>query len=211
MSKKQIVVVLVLLSITAFSCSKVKKLENDITFKKFIPFLTLNPIDSISKLYNTSCSEFIPYPFDSVESVEIDIDKNGENDFRFTYSTSYNFVSSSDSCRNHNSRIVLKALGVGNSILVDDKTTERIHVFGVNDEINNEYQLSSNAFIYLDDDAYSEEIAIESGNKYLGVKMFSGSLGWIKVFHKIDTFSFSIMEHALNRTMQLNINAGQKQ
>ncbi|WP_107039489.1 hypothetical protein [Brumimicrobium mesophilum] len=207
---KQVLFLLVLISLIAFSCKKLKKLENDITTEKFIPSLTLNPVDSAVQLYTPSCGEFIPFPFDSVQSIEIDIDKNGENDYSFTYTTAYNFISTSDSCKNHNSKVEVKALGIGNNIFVENKVNKKAKVFEEGEEIDNSNHLSSNAIIFQDDGLSSEEISMENGNKYIGVKLFSGSVGWIKVYHRRDSFDFSIMEHALNKTVQLTIKAGHR-
>lgn len=207
---KQTIFLLLSIGLIAFSCNKVKKLEDEISFRKFLPFLTLNPVDSVVQLYG-SCDEFIPFPFDSVQSVEIDIDKNGENDFRFTYTTNYNFINSTDSCRNHNSSVIVKALGIGNNVVVENKTTKKAKMFEADDKIGKDYFLSSDAFIYLDNPNLADTINMGAGNKYIGVKMFSGSLGWIKVFHRRDTFNFSVMEHAINNNFHLDIKAGQKQ
>lgn len=199
----------VLVSVLAFSCNKLTVMEDEISFKKYVPFLTLNPADSSGQIYSTNCSETIPFPTDSIESVEVDIDKDGQNDYRFTYATNYMFVSAQDSCENHNSSILVKALGIGNYIFLEDENSEKISVFEKDNKITNANLTGTNAIVFLDHASSNEEITLETGNKYLGVKLAAGGLGWIKVFHDRTNFTFSIIEHAYNRNIHMDIKAGQ--
>ena len=208
---KRYLFILGIIGIITFSCDKVEKLKDDISFRKYIPHLILNPTDSVAKIYAPNCSESIPFPTDSSQSILIDVDKDGLNDFKFTYFTSYNFVSSIDSCENHNSKIVVEAIGSENRVIVDEDNPENVRVFAVDDEIKISSSIADNATIFLEDASISEDVILESGNKYLGVKLASNTVGWIKVYHDRETLKFAILEHAFNRTFQLNIKAGQKQ
>jgi hypothetical protein len=208
---KRYLFILGIIGMITFSCHKVKKLKDDISSRKYIPQLVLSPADSVATIYSPTCSESIPFPTDSTQFVLIDVDKDGFNDFKFTYSASYNFVSSIDSCENHNSQIVVEAIGSENRVIVDEDNAENVRVFAVDDEIKISSSIAVNATIFLDDASISEDVILETGNKYLGVKLASNTVGWIKVYHDRGTFRFAILEHAFNRTFQLNIKAGQTQ
>lgn len=199
-----------MITIIASSCDKVEELKDEISFRLYDPYLELNPADSVAKIYAPSCYELIPSPSDSVVSVAIDVDKDGFNDFEFTYSTYYKNVSPFDACENHNSSIKVKAFGVENRILVEDVIFSKVRVYSIDDELSMSNPVSSEAVIYLDDASSSEAVTLESGNKYIGVRLASGRIGWIKIAHKLETFTFTIMEHAYNKNLLLNIKAGQK-
>lgn len=208
---KRVLLILGIISLLVFSCDKVKEISDDISAVKYNPSLILNPADSVSKIYAPNCTESIPFPTDSTVSVFIDVDKDGLNDFKFSYSTYYNFVSVLDSCENHNSEIIIEAIGAENKIIVDEEHPENVRVYAVDDEIQISSSIADKATVFLNDASIPEDVILESGNKYLGVKLASNRKGWIKVYHDFDLFKFAIVEHAYNRTFQLNIKAGQKQ
>mgnify|MGYP001252835318 CR=1 FL=1 len=207
---KRYLFILGLIGIIASSCDKVKELKDEISSYKYNPQLVLNPVDTVSVRY-THCSEPIPFPSDSIQSLEIDIDNDEINDFRFTYSTSFNFVSSMDSCENHNSRIVIEAIGIDNKILVKENASDQVRILGYDELIVNTNLVASSATIFLEDASAPDDITFESGNKYIGVRLSSNRMGWIKFYHDRASFKFTVLQNAYNDNFHLNIKAGQIQ
>lgn len=216
-------ILLSLIGLFTLSCekSKLKKMKDDISWRKYDPFLVLKPADSVGQISNFGCVKPFHYPSDSTVSVEVDVNKDGQNDYRFTYSTFYNLISPSDSCKNYSSIIKVKAIGVGNSVLISNSDNlNKLQVFERDQKIPNGSKLAAEGILLRDNISGSVDIAIEpeievepefqSGNKYIGVQLFGGETGWIKFFHTKDSISFSIMEHAYNRNIHLDIQAGQK-
>lgn len=200
-------------SLFVFSCDKteLKKMEDDISYRKHIPFLVLSPADSVGEISNFQCTKAFPFPSDSTVSIEMDFDQDGQNDYRFTYTTNYELMSTIDSCQNYSSIIEVKGLGSGNKILIEDKPAGNLQVFEQNDKIPKASKLANEAVVFLDGFNGTGNVDLENGNKFIGVKLSSGGFGWIKFFHSKDSISFSIMEHAYNRNIHMKIKAGQTQ
>ena len=207
---KRYLFILGLISLMTFSCDKVTKLEDDISFRKHNPYLILKPLDRVGQISTSECTKPFPFPSDSTQSVEIDMNQDGNNDFEFTYSTRYEAISPNDSCMNYSSSIVMKSIDFKNNILLKNKSTEEIQLFEEGSKVSNNLKASTKAIIYLDDAINSEHFEIDNGNQYIGIKMFTGGYGWIKLFHRKDSMSFAIMEHAYNNTIDFTIKAGQK-
>lgn len=201
---------LILTGLLLLSCNKIKKMESDIIYNNFYPHLILNPADSTAQLFQ-NCTEFIPYPSDSTQWIEIDINNDDIKDFRFTYSSYYQFVSETDSCKNHNSKIEISALGIGKSILVLDKETKKVKSFDADQKVNASAPTTNHATIYLDDHSAPEQIPFSDKSKYIGVQLSNGCYGWIKVLHNKDLFSFSIMGKAYQNNIHMDLIAGQKE
>lgn len=206
---KRYLFVLGLIGIIVSSCGKVEELKDEISSYKYNPQLVLNPADSASMLYSPHCSEAIPFPTDSMQSLEIDVDNDGLKDFKFTYTTRYEFVSSVDSCENHNSIILMEAIGLENKILVKEEASDQIRVLAHDDLITKTSSVASEAYIFLEDAAFSEDIVLESGNKFIGVRLASNRMGWIKVYHDRANFKFTVLQNAYNDNFHLDIRAGQ--
>ncbi|PWH85278.1 hypothetical protein [Brumimicrobium oceani] len=206
---KQYLIFLVLIAFIVSSCDKVKELKDEISSHKYSPQLVLKPVDSLSRIYSPHCSELIPFPLDSAESLEIDVDNDGLKDFKFTYTTHYEFVSSVDSCENHNSSILMEAIGLENKIIVKEEAMNQVRVLAQDDLISNTSSVSSNAFIFLEDAEVAEDVVLESGNKFIGVRLSSNRMGWIKVYHDRSIFKFTVLQNAYNSNFHLDIKAGQ--
>lgn len=205
---KKYIFALGLFSLLLFSCGKMTEVKDEISFRKYKPYLVLQPADSVTHFPDETCDKAIPFPLDSVVSESLDINKDGQDDFKMTYTTSYQ-SSPINSCENYSSTLEAKALLPGHLILVNNVTTKKIQVFEKNEEIPNNSKYAENGFIYLDQPDNSEYFEIGNGNKYLGIRLKDGETGWIKVFHQKDSLKFTIMEHAYNKTTILDIKAGQ--
>ena len=203
---------LLVFSLFILSCDKtnLKKMEDDISYKKYSPYLALNPVDSVGQISNSKCIRSFPFPSDSTTFVEIDIDKDGQNDFRFTYTTNYDLISATDSCENYSSIIEAKGIGVGNNVLIENDITERLQIFEEDDKIPNTSKLANEAIVFLEDFTESENVEFGKGNKYIGLKLDLGGFAWIKCFHTKDSIRFSIMEYGYNNNIHMDIKAGQK-
>lgn len=205
------ILIFVLIGFIALSCDKVEKMEDDIAYKGFNPYLLLNPADSVGHISNSTCSKSFPFPADSSVSLTIDIDHDGVDDFSFTYSTSYNLVSPSDSCYNYSSKISVQGTGIGNNILVKDKNTTQISAYELDSPVIAASLSSYNAIIYFDNASGSNSFDFDEGNKYIGFQLANGKYGWMRVFFEKDDFSFTIMDYAYNNNVHLGIKAGQKE
>lgn len=208
---KRITILLALFSLIALSCDKITPIEDEIVYRKYSPYLVLKPADSVGQITVFQCEKAFPYPSDSSVSVNVDLDKDGIDDFSFTYTTRFLQINAMDSCENYRSKIEMKSLDLNNSILVENTNNNKIRIFNEDNNIPGPGATGAkSAIIHLDEGSASTDFSIEDGNKYIGVNMYPGGYGWIKVFHQKDSLSFTIMEHAFNATFNLNIKAGQK-
>lgn len=190
------------------ACGKVEKLEPDISFRKYNPNLRLNPVDSLSYMYNSNCFEYLPFPTDSTQSIRIDVDKDEIDDFEFTYTTFYAYQNSVDSCENYNSSISIKAIGASNKVIVEDEFKQQVLIFEQGDDIEKTNTVSDSAIIFLDDYSAEEQYPLSAGNKLIGVRLTGNKMAWIKVAYHKEELAFSIIEHAYNDNFHLGITAG---
>lgn len=207
---KNSVFILGLIGLLMSSCDKEINTKYEIFYKKYNAALVLNPADSVGQISNVHCEKFFPFPSDSTESVEIDVNEDGVNDYRFTYTTNYELISATDSCENYGSRIVMQALGIGNSILIENNTSNNLQFFELDDRIPNNSKNATTATIFSDNFQNHDNIELGGGYKYIGISSFSGGFGWIKVSYKENSLTFSIFEHASNSKLNSNIKAGYK-
>lgn len=195
-----------------FACEEeVTKMKDEISYRKYAEFKVLNPADSVGYISNLQCQKAFPYPSDSVVSVEVDMDLDGENDFQFSYTTAFNAISTTDSCKNYSSKIEVKALGIGNNVMVDKIQTDRIQIFQEEEKIPRQSKLSGSAYLFLDDSAPTvNNIDLEAGNQYMGIQLMEGGKGWIKFYYTADSIRLTLMEQAYNHNIHFDIKAGQK-
>ena len=185
------------------------ELKDKIIYLDLNPDLTLHPVDSVGFHPSGLCQEVIPFPTDSTVIVYLDVNQDGENDFRFTYSTFYEWVSASSPCANYNSTVQVSGLTTENKIKVANEDMYEISILENGDLINADQLFASNAIIYRDYAMASLYFGDLSGEGFIGVKLSSGELGWIKLNFEKESFTCTIMEYGYNETINAKITAGQ--
>lgn len=189
------------------ACNKDK--NNLITYIDLNPDLILLPADSVGNHPSGLCQEKIPFPTDSVVTVELDINQDGINDYIFTYSTSYDWVSASSPCANHNSTLQVSGIGADNKIMVANTDMNEISVLAGGDLISSNQLFSTNAIIYRDNAMGFLYFGDFLGEGYMGFKLSGGELGWIKLNFQRDLFKCSILEYGYNQNANSQIKAGE--
>jgi hypothetical protein len=193
------------------SCDKDSdnELKDKIIYLDLTPDLVLHPVDSVGLHPSGFCNEKIPFPTDSTVLIDLDINQDGEDDFRFTYSTFYEWVSASSPCANYNSTLQVSGLTVENKIKVANEDMNEISILKNGDIIDADLLYASNAIIYRDNAMAFLNFGDFSGEGFIGVKLSSGELGWIKLNFEKDSFTCTIMEYGYNETVNSQITAGQ--
>ncbi len=182
---------------------------DDIVYSDLDPNLILHPVDSFGLHPSGLCQEIIPYPSDSLESVELDMDGDGVNDFRFTYQTYFHFVSAGlPPCEYYNSSVTVYALNTGYAIATHEPYNQA-EFFVQDDTIDSSLTYTSNGYIFYV--AYGGWFSLDSltGEGFIGVILADNKLGWIKLSFDKNTFTFIIMAYGFNNTAGLEIKAGQ--
>jgi len=203
------IILIVLTSLMISSCVKDKDLTDEIIFVDLNPDLILNPVDSVGLHPSGLCQQVIPFPSDSIISTDIDINQDGQNDYRFTFTNFYEWVSASYPCANYNSIVQINALINGNKVVIANEEMHDIKVLNCNDNINKKDLFYDNAFIYRNVAMGNLYFGDFSGEGYIGFKLSNGELGWIKINFQKDYFLCIILEYAYNKNVASDINAGQ--
>ncbi len=208
---RQILLIIGFISMIIISCDKEKEpeLKDKIIHLDLTPDLTLHAVDSVGFHPSGLCQEVIPFPSDSTVIVDLDINLDGDSDFRFTYSTFYEWVSASSPCANYNSTLEVSGMNADNKIMVANEDIHEISVLENGDLINTDQLFSDNAIIYRDNAMAFLYFGDFSGEGFIGIKLFGGELGWIKLNFQKDSFTCAIMEYGYNKTINSQIAAGQ--
>lgn len=201
------------MSVIILSCDKAKvaDLQDKIVYVDLTPDLVLHPVDSVGQHPSGFCYEYIPFPTDSIQNVDLDIDQNGVNDFRFTYTTFFQFVSASNPCTNYNSSLVVKGLSAENNIRVKNLEMDEVCVLDTGDLIKSNQLFSNNAVIFRDYASNFLNYDDFAGEGFIGVKFSGGKIAWIKLDFQKNSFTCTIMEYGYNETKNNQIAVGQKE
>jgi hypothetical protein len=201
------------MSVIILSCDKAKvaDLPDKIVYVDLTPDLVLHPVDSVGLHPSGFCDEFIPFPTDSIQKVDLDMNQDGVNDFRFTYTTFYESVSGSNPCANYNSTLEVKGLSAENNIRVKNLNMDEVCVFQMGDLINSNQLFSNNAVIFRDNATSFLNYSDFSGEGFIGVKFSGGELAWIKLDFQKNSFTCTVMEYGYNETKNNQIAVGQKE
>jgi hypothetical protein len=193
------------------SCNKDSEdvLTNKIMYIDLNPDITLHPVDSIGLHPSGLCQEIIPFPSDSTVIVNLDINQDGVNDFRFTYSTFYEWVSASSPCSNYNSTLQVDGLSSTNKIKVENEDKHEVSILENGDVINTNQLFANNAILYRDNTMSFLNFGEFSDERFIGIKLSSGELGWIKLNFQKNSFTCTILECGYNETKNAQITAGQ--
>jgi len=207
-----------LISVIIISCNKDadveltepdNELKSTIFYQDLSPDLTLSPVDSVGTHPSGLCLEIIPFPSDSTVTVDLDINQNGIDDFRFTYSTFYEWVSASNPCSNFNSKLEISGLTVENKIMIANEDMNEISVLESGELISTDNLFSDNAIIYRDYAQAFLYFGDFTGEGFIGIKLEGGELGWIKLNFQKGSFTCTIMAYGYNETINSQITAGQ--
>lgn len=183
-----------------------EKAPDDIIYQDLNSNLILHPVDSFGSPYQ--CSKPIPIPRDSVETINLDVNGDGVDDFKFIYYTYYMRFSTSNPCRNHHSGVRIDGLNPETKIAGVGEYPH-IKVFDLNDTIGSELTYSQSATVFMDIAASPANYYGFEGTGYVGIKLPDSGYGWMKVSFDGSTFTFNVMEYALNNTLNSSIMAGQ--
>ncbi|PKR82015.1 hypothetical protein CW751_01370 [Brumimicrobium salinarum] len=193
------------------SCKKInsiKKLEDDIVFKMFNPYLSLTPTDSVIEITSSDC--FIPYHKDTSARIFLDFDHDGTDDYEMIYSIHYDSISE-DSCMNYHSKITFKSAVFGHTVFVTDKNTNKVMFYDDKQPIVNTSVTSANQAIIYDNSPNNSFTDADKENNIIGFQLLNGKVGWLKFFLLKDQFQLKMIEYAYNDQVQLKIKAGQKE
>ena len=208
---RQIFIIIGFISMTIISCNNDSdnELKDKIIYLDLTPDLSLHPVDSVGLHPSGLCQEIIPFPTDSTVIVDLDINQDGVDDFRFTYSTFYEWVSASSPCANYNSTLQIGGLTAENKIKVANEDMHEVSILENGDLINVDQLFASNAIIYRDNTMGFLYFGDFSDEGFIGVKLSGGELGWIKLIFQKDSFTCTVMEYGYNETINSQITAGQ--
>jgi len=208
---KHFFLIIGVISMIIISCDEETEteLKDKIIYVDLSADLTLHPVDSVGFHPSGLCQEVIPFPSDSTVIVDLDINQDGDDDFRFTYSTFYEWVSASSPCANYNSTLQVSGLKADNKIMVANEDMNEISVLENGDLINSDQLFSDNAIIYRDNAMAFLYFGDFLGEGFIGFKLSGGELGWIKLDFQKDSFTCEIMEYGYNETINSQMTAGQ--
>lgn len=203
----------VFFSITVISCDKdsAGNFKDKIVYQDLSPDLILHPVDSQGFHPSGFCQEIIPFPSDSTVIVDLDINHDGDYDFRFTYSTFFELVSASSPCANYNSVLHVKGLSAEEKIKVANEDMREISILEKGDFIEADQLYANHAIIYRDNEMAFLYFGAFAGEGFIGIKLSGGELGWIKLNFQKDSFLCTIMEYGYNEAINSEIMAGQKE
>ncbi len=201
------ILIFVLICSMLISCKR--DVSDNIIYIDLKPDLILHPVDSVGMHPSGLCQEVIPFPSDSTLKVDLDIDKDGIDDFRFTYTTFYEWVSASNPCANYNSTLQIAGLLTENKIFIENENMREVRVLEKGDLICANQLSANNAIIYRDNSMSSLNFEDFSGEGFIGFKLSDGELGWIKLDFQKDSFTCTILEYGYNEVINSQITAGQ--
>lgn len=200
------------LFIIVFSCDK----ENIITKPDNILFtdiddVTVTSLDSLVYYLHWSGDCYIPYPKDSVAHFDLDINNDGQLDFRISHSHWYGShlpVSPSSVCTPYNNYSI-EISSPDNEICADASGYLEPFQLKTGDRLDNDLFWASRVYVYLL--SATAMYFYESKSDYLGVRVSKNDsvyYGWILM--EFTPYQFTIKEYAINLTGNNPIIVGQK-
>ncbi len=197
---------LVLLCCALIACKKEKP---DIQSRVLNPYYTLHPVDSFDLHPSGMCQEVIPFPTDSTASITLDVDQDGNPDFKFTYTNQYQLVSENNPCANYNSVVKVQGINPQQKIAVTSLSTNTISPLPYDENISTLDLFSNAATIYRDDASLTTNFKDFNGDGYIAIQLANGSLGWIKLRFDYTSFTLEIQSVGYNKTSGSALKAGQ--
>jgi hypothetical protein len=208
---KSLKITFITLFFVVFSCDK----ENIITKSDNILFtdiddVTVTSLDSLVHYLHWSGDCYIPYPRDSVAHFDLDINNDGQFDFRISHSHwfgSYLFSPSSFCSNYDNYEIAISS--IDNEICADATGFYEPFQLNIGDRLDNDLFWASSVNVYLR--SATAMYFYESKSDYLGVKVNKNDsvyYGWILM--EFTPYQFTIKEYAINLTGNNSIIVGQK-
>ncbi|MCT4622751.1 MAG: hypothetical protein N4A46_03940 [Schleiferiaceae bacterium] len=210
---KYLVTILCLVSLLLCSCKKETQqqpppapLFDSIMYSNPEPDLLVSAVDSVYSLPLNPCT-CIPAPDNGIDFTEIDMDGDGQNDFKIEYRHRYEHLSNSSPCVNYLRRLSIESLSPDGGIAVTRHNgVQGVIPYALGDTISQKELFVFNGSIY--------EKGVATGYSfgktgYVGVKLPSGSVGWISIEHQFCDHKCFILEYALNKTSTNTILAGQ--
>lgn len=189
----------------AISCNKASPLQDKIIYVDLDSNYMLHPVDSLTYQL-ISCA--IPWPNDSMVTLDLDMNQDGVNDFRFTYAIWYRFISASNPCSNFNSYVNIEGLANGNKIRVSSQDQRVISVLNEDHWIASDQLFGNDAIIFTYNSGAQFSFNDFLGEGYIGIQLSKGELGWIKLNFDEYHYTCEIMEYAYNATSNAPIKAG---
>jgi hypothetical protein len=208
---KRLVTVFGTVIILFFSCKKEQPLQlqvlpDSICHTDVDPDLEISPIDSIIQIPFNPCS-CIPSPANGIVELELDVDCDGNNDFKIVYRHYYQQVSASSPCVNYMRTLTIESLDQDGGIAVTAYNNAKTKSFKSGDVIDQNEFYMWKARIY-EETAFSGYV--DFGNEgFVGVKLSNGSVGWIHIKHEMCAHKCIITDYSINRTSTNSILAGQ--
>lgn len=210
--KKPLYILSIILLI--YSCKKEDSVttQEGINYTSYSPSIIFSSVDSIQfSTFGGSCP--VPYPTDSLFEYELDINKDGANDFKISIQHWYSLVSSIDTCKNYNYTIYVSGLDADRQMATDG-IYNIANIYESNEEIGGQGKPVSwnrNSTIMLK--VYGAPFTTDfSGDAYLGFKVKSSesyNYGWIHIIKS--NLTIEVIDCAINSKEGKSIRAGQKE
>lgn len=176
---------------------------DQITMTDINPDYALSSADSV--YFHPFLFCHVAIPIDSLVEYYIDLDKDNVNDFKIRMQHGLQFVSASNPCANYKYHIHI--FGEGNNQVAIADNDHNISLFNFNEKIGGHLNWYNNATVTSAPFSFNF-----SGNKYLGLKIISGSnayYGWLLV--EKTPYTLKIKEMSINLASGNSIKAGQTQ
>ncbi len=203
-------IILILILTTAFvACSKKNSNENtaDISYTLLSPNIHLNTVDSFTNYPGSPCAgKPFRVPEDSLVSYNLDLNSDGQPDFKIIMKHEMGYSSPSDPCPQYDSSIEIYGLHPLNQIA---RTSSMEIVLMNPDEVIDETLLWQNrqfleVALTQGGGYYSFDF---SGDKYIGLKL-NEQYGWL--FVNKTEHNLYIKGYALNQNPNEEIQSGQQ-
>ena len=205
---KLAIAVLTAIMMLFLSCKKEETKKPDLIFyTDFNPDLVVSSIDSIIQIPYSPCS-CIPSPSSGTDFEELDIDGDGENEFKIVYHHWYGFLSASSPCVNYLRDVTIESLKENCGIASTPDDTRNVKPFADGDVISQDENYVEIGHIYENRGFWG--YAGFGAQAMIGVKLANRSVGWIQIKHQYCSHRIVIMDCAINKTSTNSIVAGQK-
>ena len=189
------------------ACTKDKiHVEPQISYQEFNDTEFFTCVDTIVA-HPSGCGSVI-LPSDSIEERLIDLDFDGNPDYKITCTSWYNFVSASYPCANYNTSIIISSMDT-NAFIATTGMFNDSRKYALSDSIRSTDQWRSSAALLL----FVQQAPFTTtfdGLAYFGLKMKKNGedwFGWVQL--EKNTYKIRILSHAVKTGQSTGIKAGE--
>lgn len=147
-------------------------------------------------------------PADSIEERLIDLDFDGNSDFKISCTSWYNFVSASYPCANYNTSIIISSMDT-NAFIATTGMFNDSRKYALSDSIRSTDQWRSSAALLLDVQQAPFATTFE-GSAFFGLKMNKNNeewYAWLKL--EKDQYKIRVLAYAIKLGQSSGIKAGE--